>query len=220
MYDAKILSGFDRASWLFFNWSRGLSVVKKSLFAIGFACLMGLSAQIKVPLFWTPVPITLQTFFVLLAGVLLGKNFGGISQIIYIGIGVLGVGWFAGGSILGPTGGYLIGFVLAAFFLGYVVDKYVSLRSFYSILLLMLFANFFLIYLPGLFQLGFYFYIVKGSFPGLMALLAMGFFPFVPGAIIKVILASAAAAMILPKDVDSPNLSQMVKLKNSQIGKK
>jgi biotin transport system substrate-specific component len=205
MYNAKVVNSFKRASWVFFNWSRSLTAIKKSLFAIGIACLTGLSAQVKVFLPWTPVPITLQTFFVLLAGVLLGKNFGGISQIIYVGVGMLGVGWFAAGSIFGPTGGYLIGFILAAFFLGYVIDKYVSLRSFFSIFLLILFANFFLIYVPGLVQLGFYFYIIKGSFPGPAALLTMGFFPFIPGAIIKVLLASTVAAAILPKDVDSVN---------------
>ncbi len=205
MYDIKVLNNLKRASWLFFNWSRSLTTVKKALFAIGIACLTGLSAQVKISLPWTPVPITLQTFFVLLAGVLLGRNWGGISQIIYIGVGMLGVGWFAGGSIFGPTGGYLIGFVLAAFFLGYVIDKYVKLRSFFPIFLLMLFADFFLIYVPGLFQLGFYFHIIKGSFPGFTALLAMGFFPFIPGAIIKVILASTVAAQILPKNVNPPD---------------
>jgi biotin transport system substrate-specific component len=207
MYDTKVLRSFRRASWLFFDWSRSLTTVKKILFAIGFACVTGLSAQVRVPLPWTPVPITMQTFFVLLAGVLLGKNFGGISQVIYVGVGMLGVGWFAVGSVFGPTGGYLIGFILAAFFLGYVIDEYVSLRSFFSLFLLMLFANFFLIYVPGLFQLGFYFYVLKGSFPGPATLLAMGFLPFIPGAIIKALLASAVAATILPKDLDSANIS-------------
>jgi len=204
MYNVKVLNDFKRASWLFFNWSRNLTIVKKSLFAIGVACLTGLSAQIRVSLPWTPVPITLQTFFVLLAGVLLGRNWGGISQMVYVYVGMLGVGWFAGGSVIGPTGGYLVGFVLAAFFLGYVVDRYVKLRTFSSIFLLMLFANFFLIYTPGLIQLGFYFYLIKGSFPGFTPLLAMGFFPFIPGAIIKVLFASVVATAILPRDVRPP----------------
>jgi biotin transport system substrate-specific component len=202
MYNVKELDGFKRASWLFFNWSRSLTVAKKSAFAIGIACLTGLSAHLKVPLSWTPVPITLQTFFVLLAGVLLGRNWGGVSQIIYVGVGMLGVGWFAGGSIFGPTGGYLVGFILAAFFIGYVIDTYIKLRNFVSILCLMLFTSFFLIYIPGLLQLGFYFYLIKGSFPGIYTLLSMGFFPFIPGAIIKIVLASSVAAVILPKNTD------------------
>jgi biotin transport system substrate-specific component len=202
MYDVKVLNNFKRISWLFFNWSRSLTILKKSFFAIGIACLTGLSAQVKVPLPWTPVPITLQTFFVLLAGVLLGRNWGGVSQMVYVGVGILGVQWFAGGSIFGPTGGYLIGFILAAFFLGYVIDIYANLRSFFSILLLMTFACFFLIYIPGLVQLGVYFYVIKGSFPGLATLFAMGLFPFIPGALIKITLAAAVAVAILPKNTD------------------
>ena len=212
MYNVKELDSFRKAAWLFFNWSRSLTIVKKSAFAIGIACLTGLSAQVKVLLPWTPVPITLQTFFVLLAGIILGRNWGGVSQMIYVGVGMLGVGWFAGASIFGPTGGYLIGFILAAFFLGYVIDTYVRLRSFVNILLLMLFTSFFLIYIPGLIQLGFYFYLIKGSFPGLYTLLSMGFFPFVPGALIKITLAASIAYAIIPKDADS--LSSNVPNKN------
>ncbi len=201
MYNVKELDGFKRTLGVFFYWSRSLTMVKKSVFAMGIACLTALSAHLKVSLPWTPVPITLQTFFVLLAGVLLGRNWGGISQIIYVGIGMSGFGWFAGGSIFGPTGGYLIGFILAAFFLGYAIDKYLHSRKILSILSLMFFACFFLIYIPGLIQLAFYLYLIKGSFPGFATLLTMGFFPFVPGDLIKITLAAAIAAAILPKDV-------------------
>jgi biotin transport system substrate-specific component len=203
MYNVKELDNFKRTLGVFFYWSRSLTVGKKIVFAIGIACLTGLSAHFKVPLPWTPVPITLQTFFVLLAGVLLGRNWGGVSQMIYVGAGMLGFGWFAGGSIFGPTGGYLIGFVLSAFFLGYAIDKYLHSRKFLSILSFMFFACFFLIYIPGLIQLGFYLYLVKGAFPGFAALLSMGFFPFIPGDLIKISLAAAVATAILPKDVDT-----------------
>jgi biotin transport system substrate-specific component len=202
MYNVKESNSFKRTSWLFFNWSRSLTMVRKGIFAIGIACLTALSAHLKVSLPWTPVPITSQTFFVLLAGVLLGRNWGGISQIIYVGIGMLGFGWFAGGSIFGPTGGYLIGFILSAFFLGYAVDKYLYSRKFLSILLLMFFAGFFLIYIPGLIQLGFYLYLIKGSFPGFATLLTMGLFPFVPGDLIKITLAAAVASAIIPRKTD------------------
>ncbi|MBN1695544.1 biotin transporter BioY [candidate division WOR-3 bacterium] len=200
MYNVKELNDFKKTLKVFFYWSRGLTVGKKIVFATGIACLTGLSAHFKVPLPWTPVPITLQTFFVLIAGVLLGRNWGGVSQIIYVAAGMLGFGCFAGGSIFGPTGGYLIGFVLSAFFLGYAIDKYLHSREFLSILSLMSFAGFFLIYIPGLIQLGFYLYLVKGAFPGFAALLSMGFFPFIPGDLIKITLATAFAAAILPKN--------------------
>jgi len=87
------------------------------------ACVTGLLAQIKISLPWTPVPITGQTFAVLLTGVLLGRWWGGISQVIYVVMGVVGIPWFAGlsggySALIGPSGGYIIGFILAALFLG------------------------------------------------------------------------------------------------------
>jgi biotin transport system substrate-specific component len=204
MYNVKELDIFRRTAYWFFDWSRSLATAKKFILAVALACVTGLSAQLRINLPWTPVPITLQTLFVLLAGVLLGRNWGGISQIIYVGAGISGVPWFTGrlggyGAIFGPTGGYLIGFVLCAFFLGYFIDTHVKSRSFVNILLLMLFADFILIYVPGLVQLGLYFHLVRGTFPGLYPLLAMGFFPFVAGDLIKVTLASCISAGILPK---------------------
>jgi biotin transport system substrate-specific component len=204
MYNVKESNDFKRALCLVFNWSRSLTLVKKIAFTIGIAFLTGLSAHVKVMLPWTPVPITMQTFFVLLAGVLLGRIWGGVSQVIYVGLGILGFQWFAGGSIFGPTGGYLVGFILAAFFLGCAIDKYLKIRTFFPVLAMMTFACFFLIYIPGLVQLGFYLYAVNGSFPGLTVLLTMGFFPFIPGAIVKILLASAVAAAIMPEEDTDP----------------
>jgi biotin transport system substrate-specific component len=203
MYKVKELDDFRKVGDFVFKWSRSLTIAKKIVFALTMACVTGLSAQVRIPLPFTPVPITMQTFFVLIAGVLLGRKWGGLSQIIYVGIGVLGIPWFAGSSIFGPTGGYLIGFILAAFFLGYVIDTYVHLRNFVSILLLMLFASFFLIYIPGLIQLGFYFYMIKGSFPGLIPILSMGLFPFIPGALIKIVFAAAISCTLIPREKDT-----------------
>ena len=204
MYNVKESNDFKRTLCLVFNWSRSLTLVKKIVFTIGIAFLTGLSAHVKVMLPWTPVPVTMQTFFVLLAGVLLGRTWGGVSQLIYVGLGILGFQWFAGGSIFGPTGGYLVGFILTAFFLGYAIDRYVNLRNFASIFMLMFFANLFLVYIPGLIQLGFYLYAIKGSFSGLMVLLTMGFFPFIPGIFIKTTLAAAVASAIMPKENVNP----------------
>lgn len=205
MYNVKELDDFKKVRDFVFKWSRSLTITKKIALAFTMACVTGLSAQVRIPLPWTPVPITMQTFFVLIAGVLLGRKWGGVSQLIYVGFGILGIPWFAGSSILGPTGGYLFGFILAAFFLGYVVDKYIHSRDFIPILSLMFFASLFLIYIPGLIHLGFYFYLIKGSFPGLVPILSMGLFPFIPGALIKISLAAVIAATILPKDVGTPD---------------
>ena len=87
---------------------------------VGFACLTAAFSQIS---FWVgAVPITGQTFAVLLAGALLGSRRGALSQLSYLAIGVTGIPyWFALGGppgiirLAGPTGGYLTGFVVAAF---------------------------------------------------------------------------------------------------------
>ncbi len=93
-----------------------------------FAALTGVGALIAIPLPFTPVPITLQTFFIFLAGALLGKYLGALSQLIYLLLGVVGLPVFAKGSsgigaLLGPSGGYLVGFIPAAFLVGYLLER-------------------------------------------------------------------------------------------------
>jgi biotin transport system substrate-specific component len=126
---------------------------------------------------------------------------------MYVGLGIAGVPWFNGGTgglsaIAGPTGGYLLGFVLAAFFLGYIVDRYAKTRSFRNLFLLMSFADFVLVFGPGLLQLHLWSNLAgKGAitFP---AILAMGLFPFIPGEIIKLV-AAASTAWALSSKKDS-----------------
>ena len=106
----------------FFKWRFELNFAYKLTLAIFFALLTGILAQIKIFIPGMPVPFTGQVFGVFLAGILLG-TWGGISQIMYFGLGIAGIPWFAGyGSgltyIMGPTGGYIIGFIFAAFFIG------------------------------------------------------------------------------------------------------
>ena len=94
------------------------SNLKMLLLASLMATLTAVGALIRVPMF--PVPFTLQTFFVLLAGGLLGPVWGGISMLIYLALGLTGFPVFAGGSGLGivfsPTFGYLFGFPFAAYY--------------------------------------------------------------------------------------------------------
>jgi len=147
----EIAARINRAKYDVFRWRYELTIPKKLTLAVGIACLTGLLAQVRFPLPWSPIPITGQTFAVLLAGVLLGRWWGGTSLAIYAGLGAVGVPWFTGWSSgLGATGGYLIGFILAALFLGHFTDKYVRSRSFLSVLVLMLFASLILIYVAGL----------------------------------------------------------------------
>jgi len=204
----QVAARIDRAKYDVFRWRYELSLPMKLALALGFAGLAGLIAQLRLG--W-PVPITGQTFAVLLAGVLMGRWWGGISMVIYVGLGVAGVPWFAptagmaaftaGGisHLAGPTGGYLIGFILASLFLGYFTDKYVRSRSFISMLGLMLFANFILIYVPGLLQLHLWLDVVEGSPVSFAALLEMGAIPFIAGDIIKAVAAALIARGVTPK---------------------
>ncbi len=164
------------------------------------AALTGLLAQVRIPLPGNLVPITGQTFAVLLAGVLLGRWWGGISLAIYAGLGFAGLPWFTGwASGLGATGGYIGGFILAALFLGHFTDKYIRSRSFFSMLGLMLFANFVLIYIPGLVWLGLWLRMVQGDAATFIALLSMGVLPFIVGDVIKAVAAATIARGIIPK---------------------
>lgn len=188
-----------------FKWRYELSIAKKLGLVFGMAVLTGLVAQIGILLPWSPVPITGQTFAVLLAGVLLGRWYGGLSQLIYAVLGVAGVPWFGGwtggtGVLFGPTGGYIIGFVLAAWFIGYFTDTRIRSRNFLPMLGLMLFANFVLIHGSGLMQLGLYLTLVKGLKLTLVKLLWMGTIPFIPGDVLKAVAAAAATKSITPKE--------------------
>ncbi len=85
--------------------------------------LITLSGFVRLPLPFTPVPLTLQTMFVLLTGSLLGSGLGGLSLLSFMLLGVSGLSVFSatGSGLLylcGPTGGYIFGFILAAFFIG------------------------------------------------------------------------------------------------------
>jgi len=196
----EIATTIDRAKYNVFRWRSELGILQKLALALGVACIVGLLAQVRFVVPWSPVPITGQTFAVLLVGVLLGRWWGGVSLAIYGGLGIAGVPWFSGwAGGLGATGGYIIGFVLAALFLGYFTDKYIRSRSFLSMLGLMLFANFILIYVPGLVWLGLWLNVMAGKSVTFIALLGMGAIPFIVGDIIKASAAAMIARGVTPK---------------------
>jgi biotin transport system substrate-specific component len=183
---------------------REVSLANKIILSLGMAVLTGILAQVRLFLPWTPVPVTCQTFAVLLAGAVLGKYWGGISQVIYVALGIAGIPWFNGATggyavIMGPTGGYLLGFVLAALFVGHVIDTYNRSKGFYQMLGIMMFANFILIYLPGIIQLNIWFYLFKGSSLNITQLVYAGVMPFVVGDAIKIVSAALIAKAIIPK---------------------
>ena len=155
----------------------------------GFACFTAAFAQIS---FWIgPVPITGQTFAVLLAGALLGSRRGALSQLTYLAIGATGIPyWFALGGppgiarLVGPTGGYLVGFVAAAFVVGWLAERGWDRRVWMAIPAML--GGSIVIYIFGLSWLS---HFVPGD-----AVLQAGLYPFVIGDLIKVV----AAALILP----------------------
>ncbi len=104
----------------------GERAITQTLWITVFMVLTAIGAQFEIP--HQPVPFTLQTFFVLLAGAMLGKRNGTISMTAYLMVGALGLPVFSQfgfgiARLLGPTGGYLLGFPVAAFVVGYLLEK-------------------------------------------------------------------------------------------------
>ena len=102
-------------------------VVSGTIGVAAFVVMTALGAHVRIPLPWTPVPITLQTFFVELAGATLGPALGPLSQAAYLCAGAAGLPLFAGGGsgllylVRGSTTGYLIGFLVATALVGWLV---------------------------------------------------------------------------------------------------
>ena len=161
---------------------RGL--LKDAILVLGASLSIALSAQIALQLPFSPVPITGQTLAVLLLGALLGSKRGALSVLAYLAEGTAGLPVFAGGGsgpawLLGPTGGYLLGFVVAAWVVG-SLSEHVWDRSVAGTLVIML-AGSATIYLFGLLWLA--------HFVGADKALALGLIPFVPGDSLKIALA-------------------------------
>jgi biotin transport system substrate-specific component len=166
----------------------GASLATDTVLILGGALLIAGSAQISVPLGFTPVPITGQTFAVLLVGASLGAVRGGLSALTYVMLG-LALPFYAhqehGWSIItGASGGYLLAYPLAAAVTGYLAEKRWD-RKFSSAIGLMLTGNV-IIYLVGLPWLA----VVLHT--NLDNTLTDGLYPFVPGDMFKLYLAAAA----------------------------
>lgn len=198
------LDRYRTARHRFHAFRREADLVWTAALALGFAALTGLAAQVRVPLPFTPVPITLQTFAVLLAGIALGGRAGGLSQALYVAIGLGGVPWFTGGGagvghLLGPTGGYLVGFVAAAAAVGYLTDRFAGARELPALLGILAVANFVVIYGFGLPWLYVWLSVVGGQPVSLGQLLTMGLLPFIPGDVVKLLGATAVGRAVAPQ---------------------
>lgn len=162
--------------------------------------LLALLAQVRLQI--GPVPITGQTFGVLLVGAAYGAGLGAATLLAYLAVGAAGFGVFAGGgagwaTLGGPTGGYLVGFVVAATLIGYLAERGWD-RSFGRTALAMLLGTV-AIYAFGLLWLGQF-------VDGLQATLAVGLLPFLAGDAIKLALAVALLPVVarrLGRDADT-----------------
>ncbi|MDO5815657.1 MAG: biotin transporter BioY, partial [Methanobrevibacter sp.] len=173
------------------------STTTKLIMSFMMACVTGIMAQIVIPLPWTPVPITAQTFAVLCSGLILGKKYGCLSQIIYIVLGIAFIPWFGGMTggleiFLGSTCGFFIGFVIASYFVGLITEKYAEARNFTRMAITIGIANFALIYIPGLAGLAL-FLGMQGTHVGIVNLLMMGLIPFIAGDIVKILGAASVS---------------------------
>ncbi len=143
--------------------------------------MIAIGAQISIQLPFSPVPITGQTLVVLLAGLILGKNRGAAAVGSYLAQGALGLPIFAGGksgwlTLTGPTGGYLFGFLAAAFVVGLISEMQFK-RSVPQAATAMVIGNL-IIYAFGLIWLA--------RFVGENNALQLGFYPFLVGDLLKI----------------------------------
>ncbi len=159
----------------------------------GFALFTALAAQIVIPVPGTPVPITGTTFAVLLTGAALGSRMGAGSMTLYWGLGAIGLPFYteaSGGweAATGATGGYLVGFIVAAWVVGLLAERGQD-RTVASAIPAFL-AGSVVIYIFGVSWL----YLSVDAIDSMTAALAAGFTPFVIGDLIKVVL----AGLLLP----------------------
>ena len=149
---------------------------------LGFALFTALLARVSIPLGFTPVPITGQTLAVLLTGAALGSRRGASSMTLYLVAGALLPVYAGGGSGLVwnlASGGYIIGFIPAAYVVGFLCERGWDRRVW--IILAMLAGNI-VLYIPGLIWLAFFVPVGK--------VLELGLYPFIPGDLIKLSIAS------------------------------
>ena len=150
----------------------------------GFSLLIALSAQVAIPLPFTPVPVTLQTFAVILTGCLLGSGRGALAALLYLAEGSAGLPFFSGGTaglahLFGPTGGYLVGCVAAALVAGLLSERRPG-RSWLGRLLTLAAADI-VVFVFGVTWLG--------AFTGMARAVVLGFVPFVVGDALKIAVA-------------------------------
>ncbi len=201
------LARFRHTRYTAFKTRYEMGFIYKILAVFLFAGFTGLMAQLRIYLPFTPVPVTGQVLPALLAGFVLGKWYGGFSQLTYALLGGLGIQWGApkegmasftsGGPewLFGATGGYVLGFIAAAFMIGYFTDNYVRTRTLIPQFIIML-TGVAIIYFIGATWL----YYSLGASMSLEKLMAIAVLPFIPADIAKAAAAAVLGSALLPKE--------------------
>jgi biotin transport system substrate-specific component len=159
--------------------------------------LTAAAAQVSVPLPFTDVPLTFQPMVVLLGGLALGSRLGAASQILYLAAGAAGLPVFAASltlppgllRLLGPTGGYLLSYPLAAFLVGYLAERGFDRR--YVTAYLAMLAGLVMIYVSGAAWLGLFVRAAGREPIGVPTALALGVYPFVIADLLKLLVAAS-----------------------------
>lgn len=174
-----------------------ISIKEMALVAM-FTALTAIGAFISIPI--GEIPISLQSLFVILAGLILGPKLGSLSQIIYILLGLTGIPIFSnftGGlhSIAKPSFGFIIGFVFAAYIVGKITEKSKDKKTIFISVL----AGTITIYLFGLPYMYYILNVVMAKGLSFVTIIKIGCLIFLPGDIIKAIVSSLVAIKILPR---------------------
>ena len=160
---------------------------KNILLVLGGVAFLSIMSQVLIPLPYTPVPISLGTFGVTLMALLYGRKLGTATILSYVVAGSLGAPIFAGGkagSLFSPTGGYILGYIIAVVILGYLADKGVT-KSYVKTILSLLLSSAIILTLGAL-QLSLF-------LPGKNTFM-VGVLPFLPGDALK----STAVTLLVP----------------------
>ncbi len=154
--------------------------------------LTAVAAQVSLHIPFTPVPLTLQPMIVLVGSAVLGARLGASSQVLYLPLGIAGLPVFAAspvlpqgfGRVLGPTGGYLLAYPIAAFVTGYLAERGFDRRYFTSLVAML--VGLATLFLGGVTWLAFF----TVAPVGVSAALATGLYPFVIPDLLKIGVAS------------------------------
>lgn len=174
----------------YYEWLERLTLTERLFLTLVFSGLTGLFAQFRIALPFTPIPLTGQVFAVLLSGIILKGVYGGLAMLFYLLLGFAGLPWFSGfkpGLPIGPTTGYIIGFIPAALFvglLGFQSSRFINQ-------LLVMFVAVLIIYCTGTLHLALFMNL------NLSQALFMGVLPFIPLDLVKVLIVASISRFLV-----------------------